>query len=157
MLTSRLPMDFIVCGTVFFLVNGALRAADIPSPLDIRVQATGFGTASPADLTVLLQSAAFEIWRYCAGTQLGGIDVYHRLDHPQTDIKRTPTGRIAIGLAASEILIGRSTAFSLRTNSVTPWPTSAIDRSAWHVFHPNPISGWKKVCAKRLRCLLCEP
>jgi hypothetical protein len=102
MLTSRLPMDFIVCGTFFFLVNGALRAADIPRPLDIRVQATGFGTASSDDLTVLLQSTAFEIWRYCARTQLGGIDVYHRPDHPQTDFERTPTGRIAIGLAAQD-------------------------------------------------------
>jgi hypothetical protein len=102
MLTFRQAAKVIACGAFFFLVGGALRAADIPSPLDIRVQATGFGTASPTDLTVLLQSAAFELWRYCAGTQLGGIDVYHRLDHPQTDIKRTPKGRIAIGLAAQD-------------------------------------------------------
>jgi hypothetical protein len=102
MLTFRLPMSVTMCGAFFFLVGGALRAADIPRPLDIRVQATGFGTASSTDLTVLLQSAAFELWRYCAGTELGGIDVYHRLDHPQTDIKRTAKGRIAIGLAAQD-------------------------------------------------------
>ena len=35
-------------------------------------------------------------------TQLGGIDVYYRPDHPQTDLKRTPSGRIAIGLAARD-------------------------------------------------------
>jgi hypothetical protein len=65
MLTSRLTMSSlppeasILClvGSAFlFLVNGGLRAADIPRPLDIRVEPAGFGTASSADLTLLLQS-----------------------------------------------------------------------------------------------------
>jgi hypothetical protein len=147
-------MSSLVCGTFFFLVDGALRAADIPRPLDIRVKPAGFGTASSADLALLLQSAAFELWRYCAQTHLGGIDVYHRADHPQTNFGRTATGRIAIGIAAQDTH-WRNSAFSLRMNSVTHWPTSAIDRCGQRVFHLKLISGWKRVCAKRLRCLLC--
>jgi hypothetical protein len=54
---------------------------------------------SSTDITAVLQSAASEIWRHCRRIRLDGIDVYHRTDHPQTDFKRTPTGRIAIGLA----------------------------------------------------------
>jgi hypothetical protein len=94
-------MSFLVCGAFLSLANSALRAEDI-LPLDIRVESTGFGTASSADLSLLLQSTAFELWRYCARTQLGGIDVYHRADHPQTNFRRTATGRIAIGLAAQD-------------------------------------------------------
>jgi hypothetical protein len=88
-------------------VNGAVRAIDkrttfAPKPLDIRVQTKGFGRASPNDITAVLQSAAFEIWKHCPHTQLDGIDVYHRADHPQTDFKRTPSGRIGIGLSARD-------------------------------------------------------
>jgi len=82
--------------------KGASQSADNPRALDIRVQANGFGTASSEDITALLQSTAFEIWRHCPRTQLDGIDVFHRTDHPQTDFKRTPSGRIAIGLAAQD-------------------------------------------------------
>jgi hypothetical protein len=78
------------------------RATIAPKPLDIHVQANGFGRASPADITVVLQSAASELWRHCRRTQLSGIDVYHRSDHPQTDFQRTPSGRIAIGLATQD-------------------------------------------------------
>jgi hypothetical protein len=70
--------------------------------IDIKVQAGGFGGASPADINAVLQSTAGELWRHCPGTQLPGIDVYHRPDHPQTDSKRAAEGRIAIGLAARD-------------------------------------------------------
>jgi hypothetical protein len=88
-------------------VNGAVRAIDkrttfAPKPLDIRVQTNGFGKANPADITAVLQSAALEIWKHCPHTQLDGIDVYYRADHPQTDFKRTPSGRIGIGLSARD-------------------------------------------------------
>ena len=105
MLTSR------VLVAVFWLfclpVNGAVRAIDkrttfAPKPLDIRVQTNGFGKANPADITAVLQSAALEIWKHCSHTQLDGIDVYYRADHPQTDFKRTPSGRIGIGLSARD-------------------------------------------------------
>jgi hypothetical protein len=71
-------------------------------PINIRVQAGGFGGASAADITGVLQSAAGELWQYCPNTQLPGIDVYHRSDHPQTDLERTAEDRIAIGLAARD-------------------------------------------------------
>jgi hypothetical protein len=85
--------------------NGAMQAADrrvttAPQPLDIHVQPYGFGRVSSQDITAVLQSAAGELWRHCQGTQLDGIEVYHRTDHPQTDLKRTPGGRIGIGLTA---------------------------------------------------------
>jgi hypothetical protein len=73
-----------------------------PKRLDIYVRANGFGRASPVDITAVLQSAGSELWRHCPRTQLDGIDVYHRTDHPQTDIKRTRNGRIAIGLATRD-------------------------------------------------------
>jgi hypothetical protein len=85
-----------------FPANAEVRAADSPSRLDIQVQANGFGNVSSHDISGLLQSAAGEIWRHCPRTQLSGIDVYHRTDHPQTDFKRTPSGRIAIGLTAED-------------------------------------------------------
>ena len=103
----RLLRNF--CGVWLFclLVNGGTRAANnpaafAPKPLDIQVHPGGFGRASPADITAVLQSAGFELWRHCPGTQLDGIDVYHRTDHPQTDFKRIPSGRIAIGLATQD-------------------------------------------------------
>jgi hypothetical protein len=71
-------------------------------PLDIQVQASGFGRVSPADITVVLNSAGSELWRYCRRTQLDGIDVYYRPDHPQTDFKRMPSGRVGIGLSARD-------------------------------------------------------
>jgi hypothetical protein len=93
-----------ICGILWLSVSSVIQAADHRAkfdskPLDIRVQPNGFGRANPADITAVLQSAGSELWRYCPGIQLGGIDVYHRIDHPQTDFKRTASGRIAIGLA----------------------------------------------------------
>jgi hypothetical protein len=102
MLINHIVTRLAVLGAFFLPLVGRLPAANHPPLPDIRVPAKGFGTASSADLTALLQSAAFEIWRYCPRTHLSGIDVYHRADHPQTDFQRTPNGRIAIGLAAQD-------------------------------------------------------
>ena len=101
-LISRVLIKLTVLGAFLFPLNGALQAANDLRQLDIRVQVNGFGAASSEDITVLLQSAAFELWRHCPRTQLGGINVYYRSDHPQTDFKRTPSGRIAIGLSARD-------------------------------------------------------
>jgi hypothetical protein len=100
--TSRVLLALTVLLTSWFLANISLQAANKPHSLDIRIQANGFGAASSADLSALLQSVAFEIWRDCPRTELSGIDVYHRTDHPQTNFQRTPSGRIAIGLAAQD-------------------------------------------------------
>ena len=70
--------------------------------INIRVQAGGFGGASPADITAVLQSAAGELLRYWPETRLPSIDVYHRADHPQTDSRRSAGNRIAIGLTARD-------------------------------------------------------
>jgi hypothetical protein len=89
--------------TVFYiLATSGLRAEENPRPLDIQAHPQGFGNASAADITAVLHSAGFEIWRHCPRTQLDAIDVYHRIDHPQTDFKRTPIGRISIGLTARD-------------------------------------------------------
>jgi len=106
MLTS-LVLRVTVFGLFCLWPNAVMLASEkrgtfVPKPLDIHVQASGFGRASPDDITAVLQSAAFEIWRYCPHTQLDGIDVYYRADHPQTDFKRMPTGRIGIGLSARD-------------------------------------------------------
>ena len=108
-MSSSLRLLRVFCGLALFCLsaNAGMRAANnpanfVPKPLDIQVQPGGFGRASPADITALLQSAGSELWRYCPRTQLSGIDVYHRTDHPQTDFKRTPSGRIAIGLATQD-------------------------------------------------------
>ncbi|MBV9998703.1 MAG: hypothetical protein JO015_06265 [Verrucomicrobia bacterium] len=95
----------VLWALVGVLLNGAARGADArvapaPEPLDIHVQAGGFGRASSPDIAAVLQAAAGELWRHCRGSRLGGIEVYHRADHPQLDLKRTPDGRIAIGLTA---------------------------------------------------------
>jgi hypothetical protein len=96
-----------VCGLLCLAMISAVRAADeritpVSPPFDIHVQPGGFGRASPSDINAVLQSAAGELWRHCPHTQLAGIDVYHRADHPQIDLKRLPGGRIAIGLAAQD-------------------------------------------------------
>jgi hypothetical protein len=70
--------------------------------LDIRVQANAFGSASPADIAMVLRSAASELLRYCPHTQLAGIDVYYRPDHPEINSKRTSGGRIAMALSARD-------------------------------------------------------
>src|SRR5206468_1618723 len=102
MLTPRVFVNLAAVGVLLILAECALRAEGSIGSLDIRVQSGGFGKASSEDIIALLQSVAFELWRYCPQTQLPGIDVYHRSDHPQTDFKRTPGGRIAIGLAAQD-------------------------------------------------------
>jgi hypothetical protein len=84
-----------------------LHAADKSStsefrPINIRVEARGFGGASAADIKAVLQSAAGELFRYWPRTPLPGIDVYHRADHPQTDLRRAAGNRIAIGLTARD-------------------------------------------------------
>jgi hypothetical protein len=71
-------------------------------PINITVQAGGFGAASAADINAVLQSAAGELCRYWPRTQLPSIDVYHRPDHPQTDSRRAAGNRIAIGLTARD-------------------------------------------------------
>jgi hypothetical protein len=82
----------------------ALCATPSHRPLDIHVQEHGFGSASPAEIATVLGSAGSEIWKYCPRTQLDGIEVYRRTDHPQTDFKRTLSGRISIGLATRDTL-----------------------------------------------------
>ena len=66
----------------------------------IQVHAAGFGNVSAKDVAAVLESAASEIWRYCARAQLTGIDVYHRAGYPITNFERQPSGRVAIGLTA---------------------------------------------------------
>ena len=100
-------MSKLVAGLLCVSQIGVTQAADkaiLPESraIDIRVHAEGFGKASTADITAVLQSAAGELWQYCPNTQLPGIDVYHRSDHPQTDLRRTAKDRIAIGLAARD-------------------------------------------------------
>jgi len=93
---------------LFFLAPGGVlfaqeeHSALDPKPLDIHVQVNGSGRVSSADIAAVLKSAAFEIWRYCLHTKLEGIDVYYRPDQPQTDFKRTSSGRIGIGLSARD-------------------------------------------------------
>jgi hypothetical protein len=84
--------------------NGALTRPALVTdhPLDIRVQANVFGKASAADITMVLSSAALELFRYCPHSQLDGIDVYFRSDHPKIDLHRTRERRIAIGLSARD-------------------------------------------------------
>ena len=94
----------VIHGLVWFVTIGALQGANAPATpvgtsLDIHVQPGGFGKASPADITAVLRSAAGELSRHCPHTQLPGIEVYHRGDHPQTNFARLPGGRIGIGLA----------------------------------------------------------
>jgi hypothetical protein len=71
-------------------------------PINITVQAGGFGVASAADINAVLQSAAGELCRYWPRTQLPSIDVYHRPDHPQTDSRPAAGNQIAIGLTARD-------------------------------------------------------
>jgi hypothetical protein len=99
---SKLRISVIVFGLgVFCLIaNHNLQAEEDPKPFDIKVQARVFGTDAVADIIAVLNSAALEIWKYCPKTRLGGIDVYYRADHPQTDFERNSRGRISIGLTA---------------------------------------------------------
>jgi hypothetical protein len=90
-------------GLLSLALSIVARAAENPvasKPLDIDVQAAGFGKVSAADIAAILESAASEIWRYCPRTRLPGIDVYPRSGHPQTNFEREPNGRVAIGLTA---------------------------------------------------------
>ena len=97
----------LAAGLLCLSLVGMVHAADKSRasefrPINIRVQAGGFGGASAADITAVLQSAAGELSRYWPGTQLPSIDVYHRTDHPQTDSIRAAGNRIAIGLTARD-------------------------------------------------------
>ena len=77
------------------------RASEFRS-IKIKVEARGFGRASAADITAVLQSAAGELSRYWPKAPLPSIDVYHREDHPQTNSRRAAGNRIVIGLTAHD-------------------------------------------------------
>ncbi len=105
-MTSRMIKVTIV-GLLYLAAMDTVPAADhratwTGKPLDIAVRARGFGKASSADIRAVVQSAANQLWRYCPHTQLATIDVYHRADHPQTDLETVSGDRIAIGLAAQD-------------------------------------------------------
>src|SRR5207248_4571136 len=93
----------LLCFPLIAMVHAAdrSRTSELRS-INIRVEAGGFGGASAADITAVLQSAAAELCRYWPRTQLPRIDVYHRPDHPQTDSIRAAGNRIAIGLTARD-------------------------------------------------------
>jgi hypothetical protein len=97
----------LAAGLLYLLLIGLLHAADKSGasefrPINIRVQPGGFGLASASDINAVLQSAGGELFRYWPTTHLPSIDVYHRSDHPQTDSRRAPGNRIAIGLTARD-------------------------------------------------------
>src|SRR5215469_6057218 len=58
-LISKMVLLFALC----FPASAVVRVAASPSRLDIQVESTGFGNVSSHDISVLLQSAADEIWR----------------------------------------------------------------------------------------------
>ena len=114
-LRARLPSGspygtFISYSFIFALlslITSPLRATErtsalVTTPPDIRVQANAFGKASAADLTMVLRSAASQLFRYCPQTQLDGIDVYYRPDHPEIDLHQTRDKRIAMVLSARD-------------------------------------------------------
>ena len=93
----------LLCLPLLAIVHAADKSKTLEfRSVNIRVQAGGFGGASTADITTLLQSAAGELSRYWPRTQLPRIDVYHRPDHPQTDSRRAAGNRVAIGLTARD-------------------------------------------------------
>jgi hypothetical protein len=93
----------LLCLPLISIVHAAdkSRASEL-RPINIRVQAGGFGVASASDINAVLQSTAAELLRYWPRTQLPSIDVYHRADHPQTDSRRAAGNQIAIGLTARD-------------------------------------------------------
>jgi hypothetical protein len=110
-LMNSAALTKLAAGLLCLPLIGMVHAADKSRgpelrQIDIRVQAGGFGGASAADITAVLQSAAGELCRYWPGTQLPRIDVYHRPDHPQTDSRRGAGNRIAIGLTAQGQSLG---------------------------------------------------
>src|SRR5262245_52764782 len=93
----------LVCLSHIGIVQAAKKAMPSESQaIDIRVQREGFGRASAADIAAVLESAAGELWQYCPNTQLPGIDVYRRADHPQINFETVSGGRLAIGLATQD-------------------------------------------------------
>jgi hypothetical protein len=101
------PYGTFVFAVTFLIIAFPLRATEQTSdvattPPDIRVQANAFGKASTADLTMVLRSAASQLFRYCPHTQLDGIDVYYRPDHPEIDLHQTRDKRIAMVLSARD-------------------------------------------------------
>ena len=106
-LVSFTAVTKLAAGLLCIPLIGMVHAADKSRasefrPINIRVQAGGFGVASAADITAVLQSAAGELFRYWPRPQFPSIDVYHRADHPQTDSRRAAGNRIAIGLTARD-------------------------------------------------------
>jgi len=58
-----------VLGLFCVAPNGVMLASEKrsifdPKPLDIHVQVSGFGRVSSADISAVLKSAAFELWRH---------------------------------------------------------------------------------------------
>lgn len=78
------------------------QAADEKATLDILVEKDGWGSASSADVQMVVTAAAQQIWRNCGGQLIRPIRVYHRPDVPLTDFMHDWRGRIRIGLASED-------------------------------------------------------
>ena len=62
---------------------------------------------------------------------------------PANDFKRTPTGRIAIGLTAEDTHWAQF-AFQLGTSSAIRWQTTPITPASLSVIRLRPTSGWRR-------------
>lgn len=103
--STSLALAAVLGFSCLFTNNATAEQSKSPfstTPPDIRVQANGFGQASAADIRLVLSSAAAQLFRYCPHTQLDGIDVYYRPDHPEIGLRRTRDRRIVIGLSARD-------------------------------------------------------
>ena len=81
----------------------APASAPVPARLlQITVDRYDWGTASPGDISAVVQSAGDQIWEHCNRSQLDLIKVYRRRDYPVTDILRDWKGRISIGLTSKD-------------------------------------------------------
>jgi hypothetical protein len=88
---------------IALLTFALLPAVPLPAAsLDIVVQDGGWGGSSVKEVRAVALATATEIARHCTHTRIGSILVHHRDDHPQTAWKRTPDGKIIIGIEASD-------------------------------------------------------
>ena len=94
-------MKLLAAAILLLAPSFALSAFARRAP-DITVAPAGWGRTTAVEVRAVFVSAAGEIWKHCPDTRLGGIAVFHRDDHPQTEWERGAGGRIVIGIEARD-------------------------------------------------------
>jgi hypothetical protein len=130
-ITSNTQFDFLnkthIVLLILILIIDSSKAF-YASELKISVQKTDWGNACVEDITSVLYSTGWQIWKYCPNSKIDEIFVKRRSDYPQMDWDRDSNNKIVIGLMTG-VVTGRNMPTSLPTSFVMPSRITVMEKN----------------------------